>query len=143
MKITAYGRTFEVDAKRVRGGVEVTQKSIAVGSNPAPAPPKYDSKWEERYAKMLDLEQKAGAIVKWWYHPWSMRLPGGPRYTPDFLVQHHGHIQIVDVKGWHPNIREAMLKIKVAASIYTCYAWDLAHWNGKDFDLIPVEVDPW
>ncbi len=146
MKVRAGGKSFEIDDSKVRGALPRRGAADSVDSKVSaltPAPPKYDSKWEERYATVLDLEQKAGAIVKWWYHPFTMRLPGGARYTPDFLVQHHGHIQVVDVKGYHKNIREAMLRIKVAAAIYTCYTWDLAKWNGKDFTYQRFEVDPW
>ena len=155
MKVRTGGRTIEIADGLVRGAVDA-RHSTDSGSRRNPASQKtssqrgelahahkYDSKWEERYATMLDLEQKAGNIVKWWYHPWSMRLPGGARYAPDFMVQWHGHIEIIDVKGWHKNIREAMLRIKVAAAIYTCYVWYVAKWNGKHFDSIPVEVDPW
>lgn len=137
MKVKSGGRTFEIPDAMLRVGAGSQRKA------PAPAPTKYDSKWEERYASMLELEQKAGHIVKYWYHPFTMRLPGGTRYTPDFLVQHHGHIQVVDVKGYHKNLREAMLRIKIAASIYTCYTWHLAKWTGKDFEYANLEVDPW
>lgn len=141
MKARIAGRSITVrETLPQRGAADSGVREV---SALAPAPTKYDSKWEERYATHLDLEQKAGAIVKWWYHPFTMRLPGGTRYTPDFLVQHHGHIQVVDVKGYHKNIREAMLRIKIAASIYTCYTWHLAKWTGKDFEYVNLEVDPW
>lgn len=103
----------------------------------APAPI-YDSKWEERYAKQLDTLKLAGEIVRWWYHPFSMWLPGKVRYTPDFMVQHHGHIQIVEVKGWSKNLRDGMTRLKVAAGVFTCYQWTLAKWNGQGFDLTDV-----
>lgn len=152
MKARMGKHEVEIDDKRVRGATNTRCEKVELSSGKAkpttekkatPAPTKYDSKWEERYAKVLEMEQKAGNIVKWWYHPWHMRLPGGARYELDFLVQHHGHIEAVDVKGWHKNMREAMLRIKVAASIYTCYTWSIAKWNGRDFDMTPVEVNPW
>lgn len=107
------------------------------GAIPAPAP-QYDSKWEERYAKQLDTLKLAGEIVRWWYHSFSMWLPGRVRYTPDFMVQHHGHIQIVEVKGWSKNLRDGMTRLKVAAGIFTCYQWSMAKWNGRGFDLTDV-----
>lgn len=125
----------------VRGGGDATpaleatkRRSVA---NPAPAP-HYDSKWEERYAKQLDTLKLAGEIVRWWYHPFSMWLPGKVRYTPDFLVQHHGHLQIVEVKGWSKNLRDGMTRLKVAAGTFGCYQWTLAKWNGRGFDLTDV-----
>ncbi len=145
MKVRSGGKSFEIDDNRVRGGVVVhaPTKTGPAGSNPAPAPTKYDSKWEERYAKKLEMDKATGQIVRFWHHPFSMWLPGKVRYTPDFLVQHHGHLEIVEVKGWSKNLRDGMTRLKIAASIFPCYTWHLAKWNGKDFGIIPVEVDPW
>lgn len=143
MKARIGKRAITVRGSRVGTSTARTARVTDQPGAPGPAPI-YDSKWEERYATMLELEQKAGHIVKYWYHPMSpMRLPGGTRYQPDFLVQHHEHLEMVDVKGYHKNIREAMLRIKVAAAIYTCYTWNLAKWNGRDFDKLPVEVEAW
>lgn len=132
----------------VRGGarrVGVTDPSAKAHGSPArldprlsnPAP-QYDSKWEERYAKQLDMLKLAGELVRWWYHPFSMWLPGKVRYTPDFMVQHHGHIQIVEVKGWSKNLRDGMTRLKVASGVFSCYQWSLARWNGQGFDITDV-----
>ncbi len=166
MKAKSGGRTFEIDETRVRGGgvarplrergagardgcaslaeVKMLDKHRSVaGSKPAPAPTKFDSKWEERYAKVLAMEQATGTIERFWYHPFSMWLPGKVRYTPDFLIQYPGHLQIVEIKGWSKNLRDGMTRLKIAASIFPCYTWTVAKWTGKEFDFIPVEVDPW
>lgn len=129
------------EARRGNGASLSLTKAHA-GSNPAPAPT-YDSKWEERYAKELDALKLAGEILRWWYHPFSMWLPGKVRYTPDFMVQHHGYIQIVEVKGWSKNIRDGMTRLKIAASIFPCYQWTLAKWTKHGFELTDVEADPW
>ena len=156
MKVKSGGRTFEIDETRVRGGVDVRhatrkgssceaaiQQTKSQRGELAPAPTKYDSKWEERYAKVLVMEQATGSIERFWYHPFSMWLPGKVRYTPDFLIQYPGHLQIVEIKGWSKNLRDGMTRLKIAASIFPCYTWTVAKWTGKEFDFIPVEVDPW
>ncbi len=151
MKARAGGKTFEIRDDLVRGGPSTERvlppkydanRSVGKLANPVPAP-QYDSKWEERYAKKLEMDKATGQIVRFWHHPFSMWLPGKVRYTPDFLVQHHGHLEIVEVKGWSKNLRDGMTRLRIAASIFPCYTWTMAKWNGKDFNCIPVEVDPW
>ena len=132
---------------RVRGGVEVTQKSRAVGSNPAPSP-KFRSKWEASYASKLELEKRAGIIKAWWYEPFSLWLPGKVRYKPDFLVQQQTKLyagpdeyayslEIIEVKGWSKNRRDGMTRLKIAASLFPCFVWRLVYrtdgggWSGE------------
>ena len=98
-------------------------------SSPAPSPKKreYDSKWEETYASELVLRKHAGLIRNYWYHPFSMWLPGKVRYTPDFMIEHpKGYpLEIVEVKGWSKNLRDGMTRLKIAAAIFDCYTWKL------------------
>lgn len=132
------------DAKDLRANAPIGRSGIgdSTGLRPSTIPaPHYDSKWEERYARQLDTLKLAGEIVRWWYHPFSMWLPGKVRYKPDFMVQHHGHIQIVEVKGWSKNLRDGMTRLKVAAGTFTCYQWSLAKWNGRGFDITDVYGD--
>ena len=103
----------------------------SAGSNPALLPIKreYDSKWEETYAAELVLRKHAGLIKNYWYHPFSMWLPGKVRYTPDFMIEYPAGIEkkmdIIDVKGWHKNLRAAMVAIRVASGVFPCYTWVL------------------
>ena len=100
---------------------------------PPPTKREYDSKWEETYATELVMRKHAGLIRNYWYHPFSMWLPGKVRYTPDFMIEYHYEpygkekrlLEIVDVKGWHKNIREAMTKIRIASAIFDCFTWKL------------------
>lgn len=130
--------------KRVRGGV-VTSSNIGkiishfhdekrkmdqAGSNPAPSPKReYDSKWEETYASELVLRKHAGLIKNYWYHPFSMWLPGKVRYSPDFMIEYpyglERRIEIVEVKGWSKNLRDGMTRLKIAAAIFPCFTWKL------------------
>jgi hypothetical protein len=103
----------------------------------------YKSKWEERYAKQLAAEKVQGVIVAWWYQPFSMWLPGGVRYKPDFMVQypHSERLQMVEIKGWSKNLRDGITRLKVAASIFPCFDWSIGRWKGGKFDFDTVEVE--
>ena len=140
MKYRIGAHVVEVKDERVRTGgpLQGKNKRVVPYGASAVSASSYDSKWEERYAKQLDTLKLAGEIVRWWYHPFSMWLPGKVRYAPDFLVQHHGHLQIVEVKGWSKNLRDGMTRLKIAAGIFGCYQWSLAKWNGRGFDITDV-----
>lgn len=160
MKARIQGREIEVDEERMRGnvvgthsgngGMVLTRRSKPlqnnydgnlVGSNPAPS--SYKSKWEERYAKQLAADKVQGVIVAWWYQPFSMWLPGGVRYKPDFMVQypHSERLQMVEIKGWSKNLRDGITRLKVAASIFPCFDWSIGRWKGGKFDFDTVEVE--
>ena len=151
MKVKAriMGREIEIDEERMRGSAvartghkrEAPPNEQAAGSNPAPS--SYKSKWEERYAKQLAAEKVQGVIANWWYQPYSIWLPGGVRYKPDFMVQYHDNprLQMVEVKGWSKNLRDGMTRLKVAASIFPCFDWSLAKWKGGKFEFTWVEVE--
>ena len=83
------------------------------GKRPVRATPKirlprtgYDSKLEEEWARHLDrmaLPHGVGAVVWWRYHPLTLILPGGSRYTPDTLVRYRDPAQPLEfqeVKGY-------------------------------------------
>ena len=157
MKARIMGREIEIDEEKMRGAVGQTQTSSLQQSmrgvtgcqskdgRPAanPAPSSYKSKWEERYAKQLAAEKVQGVIANWWYQPYSIWLPGGVRYKPDFMVQYHDNprLQMVEVKGWSKNLRDGMTRLKVAASIFPCFDWSLAKWKGGKFEFTMVEVE--
>lgn len=103
------------------------------GSNPAPSP--YRSKWESAYASKLALEHRAGLIIRYWYEPFSIWLPGKVRYKPDFMIERHSvnpwggqmnpNIEIIEVKGWSRNRRDGMTRLKIAAALFPCFIWTL------------------
>ena len=70
---------------------------------------------EESYADWLDSRRPA--VKAWWFEQITVVLPGGVRYTPDFLVQLvTDELQFHEVKGrWEDDAR---VKMKVAASIF-------------------------
>lgn len=58
----------------------------------------YDSKTETLYAAHLAARQALGEL-RWWAHPLELRLPGGVHYTPDFVVERNGRLELHEVKG--------------------------------------------
>ena len=133
-------------AKARMGKVGGSVDSIRAEAVSIPAPPpqkrEYDSKWEETYATELVMRKHAGLIKAYWYHPWTFRLPGGVRLEIDFLIEHplglERKLQIMEIKGWHKNIREAMAKLKIAAAIWPCFQWTIGRrekgggWSEED-----------
>jgi hypothetical protein len=93
-------------------------------------PPTYRSKWEVHYAARLDQAVNAGLVRQWWYEPFILRLPGGVRYRPDFMVQWpDGSLQVVEVKGWSRNLRDSLTRLKIAVALYPCFIWGIARYK--------------
>lgn len=130
MKLTEADLT-QLQRKRVRGGVAAPTPPQEKES---PAP-QYRNKWELNYSKVLDLEQKAGIIRSWRYEGLTFRLAKGHYHRIDFLVGHNDRsIELVQVKGWHKNIRASLKGLHWAAQLYPQFIWRIVHWTGSGFD---------
>jgi hypothetical protein len=111
-----------------------------VGLNPTHSP--YKSKWEEQMAYELTIEKRIGTVKQWWYEPFSLWLPGGIRYKPDFLVQYADQLvypthicappqlEIREIKGWSKNRRDGITRLKIAAALFPCFVWRMM-WRNK------------
>lgn len=145
MKVRIGSKIIEIDAARVQGGSPEppagasragpglapqrrARNSREPVANPAPAPPRYRSPLEADYAQYLELLRRGTEISTWQYEPLMLRLPGGIRYTPDFLIIHYWIergalfpevpvIEFHEVKGWSKNRREGITKLKIAAGL--------------------------
>ena len=120
-------------------------KTTSRRSESAPSPSKkspYDSKWEAAYHAKLQLELQAGLIKQIWLHPFSLWLPGGIRYKPDFMVQYPSRaeamdLEIIEVKGWSKNRRDGITRLKIAAALFPCFTWRMVYktkgggWDGE------------
>ncbi|MFM0165685.1 DUF1064 domain-containing protein [Paraburkholderia sediminicola] len=75
------------------------------------------NKTEAAYEKALADRKHAGEIVWYAFEAITFVLPGGVRYTPDFVVQlATGEIEIHEVKGyWEEDARQ---KIKIAQGAF-------------------------
>lgn len=110
-----------------------TQLAAHVGA-PALVPRKlYASKAEERYAAILQSQQRAGQIRGWRYEGLTLKLADGVRYTPDFLVvENDGAMTLLEVKGF---MREAArLRLRIAVEMYPAFRWFLIWAKKGGFD---------
>lgn len=146
----------QVKEKRVRGGVEVTQKSRAVGSNPAPSPkkPQYKSKLELAWALRLEVMKREGQIDGWIYEPFTFKLAEGKRYRADYIAwgiktydANDGtnwqvpFVIAYECKGWHKNYRDSLTHLKWAAQRFPFFQWKKVVRNGKTgFEVYDVVV---
>ena len=109
--------------KAVTRTAQVTQEEKAACVAPLPVAkgetlaPKFKSKTEAEYHRMLELRQKAGEIV-WFRHEGITLDLGGSRYTVDFFVlEANGELSAWEIKGGY--IRpDSMVKLKIAASMF-------------------------
>ncbi len=99
------------------------------------------NKTEQRYAELLEGRRLAGEIVGWRFEAYKLRLADNTFFTVDFVVQlPSGEIQLHELKastrGGKTLIEDdAMVKIKVAASLYPefrfCLVVDMKSGNYK------------
>ncbi len=122
----------KVMAKRKGKGGE-NRKSVSpvpgrprgVGSKPAPSP-QYDSKLEARYAQYLHCLKYGKEIDHWHYHPFTLLLPGGIKYTPDFAVCYDSgfvgfyRVEIHELKGHMrmKNVRDSVTRLRIAQGLF-------------------------
>ena len=108
-------------------------------SNPAPS--SYRSKWEETYAALLAMEQRAGIIHAWAYESMTLKLSKGKYHRIDFLIWHNDFsIELAQVKGYHKNIRDSMTHLKWAAQLNPWFRFTLKRRVGRDWESTTVEV---
>lgn len=108
-------------------------------ANPAPAPTPYKSKLEARFAQYVEILRRLVELEHYWYEPVTFKLPGGVRYTPDFLIQRgsvgpsyqrSGRMEFHEVKGHHKNKRDSLTRLKIAAALHPWARWCLVEWQG-------------
>lgn len=74
----------------------------------------------------------------------SLRLPGGGRYTPDFMTVDDGVVTFHEVKGSYRlgSQGRAFTAFHEAAAYYPMWRFVWAHWTGKEWDRKIVENTP-
>ena len=77
---------------------------------------KFRSKKEAAYYDMLCLLKKEGKVIMFLRQP-MFDLPGGTKYTADFLIFYNdGTCQVIDVKGY--DTPQGKMKRKMVESLY-------------------------
>lgn len=101
--------------------------------------PVHDSKLEASYELYLSALKYAGEIQAFWYHPLTLKLPGGVRYTPDFMVwPNEGKVQIHECKGWSKNLRDGITRLKLASGLFSCWDWRLVKKNRGKWEVSAI-----
>lgn len=99
------------------------------GLNPAPSPANaFDSKLEEQRDRHFSMLMLAGDVKRYRYHPFTMQIGPGKRYSPDFLVEYaDGRIVLEEVKGnlKMKNARDSVTRLHVAAGLLPMFVWRL------------------
>lgn len=97
---------------------------------------------ERAYAETLEQQKQAGEVLWYAFEAVTFKLAKDCRYTPDFMVMlANCEIELREVKGSLSYIQDdAMVKIKVAASLFPFRFWLIAPiakkhgggWNVKE-----------
>ena len=138
--------------KRLGGSRHPERKPTEARPQPAPALVPYSpaesaavplraaegkmSKTEERYRR--DILNGGGR-----FEPVSLRLPGGGRYTPDFMTIDDGVVTFHEVKGSYRlgSQGRAYTAFHEAAAYYPMWRFVWAHWTGKTWDVSTIAED--
>lgn len=77
------------------------------------------------------------------FEPVSLRLPGGGRYTPDFMTVDDGVVTFHEVKGSYRlgSQGRAYTAFHEAAAYYPMWRFVWAHWTGKTWDVSTIAED--
>ncbi len=117
------------------GTDEATRLSGVTAERPTPSP--FDSKLEGYRHRHLTVLQLANEVQRFIYHPFTVPLPGGVHYTPDFLVWWStGRLTVEEVKGSlkQKNARDSVTRLKVFAGLYPMFACFLILKDGRGWD---------
>jgi len=106
------------------------------GNRGKSAQPRRPNKTEERFNR----DMLAGRGV---YVGLTFRLPGGSRYTPDWIYEAHGQLFAVEVKGPHRFPSEgraltAFLEARAAwrAVVFTWFRWTGSEWREQHCEAV-------
>lgn len=112
-------------------------------SSPAPSPSAavdpFDSKLEALRHRHLSMLILAGEVKRVKYHPFTIAIGPGKKYTPDFLVEYpDGRIVIEEVKGSlkMKNARDSVTRLHVAAGQLPMFSWRLVVGDAMEERLV-------
>ena len=76
------------------------------------------------------------------FEPVTLRLPGGGRYTPDFMTMDDGIVTFHEVKGSYRlgSQGRAYTAFHVAAAYYPMWRFVWAHWTGRAWERSTVSA---
>lgn len=98
------------------------------GNRGKSAPARRPNKTEERF----NMDMLAGRGM---YEALTFRLPGGSRYTPDWIYVANGQLFAVEVKGPHrfPSEGRALTAFREARAAFPWCAFVWFQWTGREW----------
>lgn len=102
------------------------------------------NKTEQRFRREVLEPRYGGKGNHIAFEPLTFHLPGGIRYTPDFLLRKHcGLMRFYECKGsWKSkNARDSKTRLKVTAGLYPWWEFYAAHYE-RDNGWIVQRVLP-
>ena len=106
------------------------------GSSGESSQPRRPNKTEERFNR--DMLRGRGV-----YEGLTFRLPGGSRYTPDWIYEVNGQLFAVEVKGPHRfpsegRARTAFLEARAAwrSVVFTWFRWTGTEWREQHCEAV-------
>lgn len=93
---------------------------------------------EAAYAEYLERAKRFNTVLFYQFEPMTLRLPGGVKYTPDFLIQFGDSpngpqcLECHEVKGRHRD--GGIVRLKVAAGAFPCFNFKLVEKRGDGWD---------
>jgi len=120
----------------IAGQPQTPAHAKPVGNRGKPAQPKRPNKTEERFNR--DMLGGRGE-----YQGITFRLPGGSRYTPDWIYEAHGQLFAVEVKGPHRfpsegRARTAFLEARAArrSVVFMWFRWTGSEWREQHCEAV-------
>jgi len=99
------------------------------------------NKLEKRYAWELELRKMSGEIIDYRCKPIGLNL--APRlkcyYYPDFLVVYRDYFEFDETKGGFCR-DDALVKIKVAASLFPWFRFKMITWTKKQWIIREFKI---
>ena len=117
------------------------------------AVPHFSEQWLEDYRKRLGNARQKPADTPAYngeclggrgrFEAVTLRLPGGGRYTPDFMTIDDGVVTFHEVKGSYRlgSQGRAYTAFHEAAAYYPMWRFVWAHWTGKTWDVSTIAED--
>lgn len=81
---------------------------------------------EKKYAAQLEAERLVGLVQWYGFEAMTLRLPGGVRYTPDFVVVDENGLTFREVKGHRRD--GGIVRLKVAAGSFPAFQFWLVEY---------------
>lgn len=93
---------------------------------------KTEAAWKEQLIRRCD------PLTQVFYEPFTLRLPSGTRYTPDFAVIHNDGciVEIWEVKGGHIHSAASLRAFKEARAAFPFWSFRFAQKRGTEWTTV-------